>query len=75
MIAEELCTYTFECCDLEVVGHDWSSEVVSLLLEDLVARVPLSCEMALDLHVPRMEWKKHSKKTHCHSETEHSFTL
>ena len=36
--------------DLEVVGQNWSSEVVSLFLEDCaVGRVALSSHMAMDL--------------------------
>ena len=35
---------------LEVVGQDWSSEVMSIFLEDWeVGRVALSCHMTMDL--------------------------
>ena len=35
---------------LEVVGQDWSSEVISLLVEDWeVGRVALSCHLSMDL--------------------------
>ena len=39
-----------ECRALEVIGQDWSSEVVAHFLEDReLARVALSCRMAMDL--------------------------
>ena len=45
-----------KCRALEVVGQHWSSAVVALFLEDWVlARVTLSCHVALDLFVPRNE--------------------
>ena len=35
---------------IEVIGQDWSSEVVALFLEDWeLGRVALSCHMAMDL--------------------------
>ena len=38
-----------ECRATEVVGKDWSSEVVALFLEDWkLGRVALSCHMAMD---------------------------
>ena len=40
---------------LEVVGQSWSSEVISLFLEDLeVGRVASSCHLSMDL-MPRNE--------------------
>ena len=46
----EVYEHSNECRALEVTGQDWSSEVVSLFLEDWeLARVALSCHMALDL--------------------------
>ena len=39
-----------ECWAIEVIGQDWSSEVVALFLEDWeLGRVALSCHMAMDL--------------------------
>ena len=39
-----------ECRAIEVIGQDWSSEVVALFLEDWkLGRVALSCHMAVDL--------------------------
>ena len=39
-----------ECRAIEVIGQDWSCEVVALFLEDWeVGRVALSCHMAMDL--------------------------
>ena len=39
-----------ECQAIEVVGQDWSSEVVALFLDDWeLGRVALSCHMAMDL--------------------------
>ena len=39
-----------ECRAIEVVGQDWSSEVVALFLDDWeLGRVALSCHMAMDL--------------------------
>ena len=39
-----------ECWAIEVIGEDWSSEVVALFLEDWeLGRVALSCHMAMDL--------------------------
>ena len=44
----------------EVIGQDWSSQVVSLFLEDWeLARVAVCCHMALDLLCKEM-------KAHCH---------
>ena len=41
---------------LEVVGQNWSSEVISLCLEDWeVGRVALSCHLSVDLFMPRNE--------------------
>ena len=38
-----------ECRAIEVIGQDWSSEVVALFLEDWeLARVALSCHMAMN---------------------------
>ena len=39
-----------KCQAIEVIGQDWSSEVVALFLEDWeLGRVALSCHMAMDL--------------------------
>ena len=39
-----------ECRGTEVIGQDWSSEVVALFLEDWeTGRVALSCHMAMDV--------------------------
>ena len=39
-----------ECWAIEVIGQDWSSEVVALFLEDWdLGRVALSCHMAMDV--------------------------
>ena len=39
-----------ECWAIEVIGQDWSSEVVALFHEDWdLRRVALSCHMAMDL--------------------------
>ena len=44
-----------ECWAIEVVGQDWSSEVVAHFLEDWeLGRVALSCHMAMDLLCPEM---------------------
>ena len=46
--------HNVECRALEVAGQDWSSGVVSLFPEDWeLARVALSCHMALDLYVKK----------------------
>ena len=38
-----------ECRSIEVIGQDWSSEVVALFPEDWeIGRVALSCHMAMD---------------------------
>ena len=45
-----MCEHNSECRAIEVIGQDWSSEVVSLFLEDWgLGRVALSCHMAMDL--------------------------
>ena len=42
--------HNIECQAIEVLGQDWSSEVVALFLEDWeLGRVALSCYMAMDL--------------------------
>ena len=39
-----------ECRAIQVIGQDWSSEVVALLLKDWeLGRVSFSCHMAMDL--------------------------
>ena len=39
-----------ECRAIEVIGQDWSSEVVALILEDWeLGRVAVSCHMTMDL--------------------------
>ena len=46
----EVYEHNSECGALEVIGQDWSGEVVSLFIEDWeLGRVALSCHMALDL--------------------------
>ena len=45
-----------ECRALEVIGQDWSSEVVAPFLDDWeFARVALSCPMALDIPCQEMD--------------------
>ena len=45
-----------ECRAVEVIGQDWSSEVVALYLEDWeLGRVALICHMTMDLSLPRNE--------------------
>ena len=47
---DEECGHNDECQAIEVIGQDWSSEVVALFLEDWeLGRVTLSCYMAMDL--------------------------
>ena len=47
---EEVYEHNNERRALEVIGQDWSSEVVALFLDDgELARVALSCHMAMDL--------------------------
>ena len=42
--------HSVDCRADEVIGQDWSSEVVALFLEDWeLGRVALSCHMAMDL--------------------------
>ena len=44
---DEECGHNNECRAIEVIGQDWSSEVVALFLEDWeLGRVALSCHMA-----------------------------
>ena len=44
------CMSNNECRAIEVIGQDWSSEVVTLFLEDWeLGRVALSCHMARDV--------------------------
>ena len=44
-----------ECRAIEVIGQDWSGEVVSLFFEDWeLGRVALSCHMAVDLFCQEM---------------------
>ena len=44
------CMSNNECRAIEVTGQDWSSDVVTLFLEDWeLGRVALSCHMARDL--------------------------
>ena len=39
---------------IEVVGQNWSSEVIALFLKDWeVGRVALSCHLSMDLFMPR----------------------
>ena len=46
----EECEHNNECRAIQVVGQDWSSEVVALFLEDWeLGRVALSCHVAMDL--------------------------
>ena len=46
----EECEHSNGCRAIEVIGQDWSSEVVALFLEDWeLRRVALSCHMAMDL--------------------------
>ena len=46
----ELYEHNNQCRAIEVVGQDWSSEVVALFLEDWeLGRVALSCHMTVDL--------------------------
>ena len=40
---------------LEVVGQNWSSEVISLFLEDLGGWAAPCCHMSKDLFMPRNE--------------------
>ena len=52
----EVYEHNNECRALEVIGQDWSSEVVSLCLEDWdLARVVLSCHVAFGPSLPRNE--------------------
>ena len=44
-----------DCRALEVIGQDWSSEVVPLFLDWDVARVALICHLALDLLCQEMQ--------------------
>ena len=46
----EVFEHNNECRAIEVIGQDWSSEVVALFLEDWeLGRVALSCHTATDL--------------------------
>ena len=46
---DEECVHNNECWATEVVGQDWSSEVVALFLEDWeLGRVALTCHVAMD---------------------------
>ena len=46
----EVYEHSNECRAIEVIGQDWSSEVVALFLEDWeLGRVALSCHMTMDL--------------------------
>ena len=46
----ENCDHNKKCQAIEVIGQDWSSEVVALFLEGWeLGRVALSCNMAIDL--------------------------
>ena len=62
-----------DCRALEVIGQDWSSEVVLLFLDCDLAREALICHMALDLLCQEMqEACQESPLSHC---TEVSLTL
>ena len=53
---------------IEVVGQNWSSEVISLFLEDWeVGRVALSCHLSMDLLCQEMEnvFKEGSESLDC----------
>ena len=46
----EVYEHNNECRAIEVIGQDWSSDVVALFLEDWeLGRVALSCHMTMDL--------------------------
>ena len=46
----EVYEHNNECRAIEVIGQDWSSELVAPFLEDWeLGRVALSCHMALDV--------------------------
>ena len=45
----EVYEHNNECRAVEVIGQDWSSEVVALFLEDWeLGKVALSCRMTMD---------------------------
>ena len=51
----EECEHNNEFRAIEVIGQDWSSEVVALFLEDWeLGRAALSCHMAMDLLCQQM---------------------
>ena len=55
----ELCKHNVESLPLKVIGQNWSGENIALFLQDWeLARVALSCHLALDMLCQEMheEW-------------------
>ena len=53
--SSQLCEHNVESPALHIIGQNWSGEKISLFLEDWeLARVALSCHIALDILCPEM---------------------